>query len=176
MARIIYNGTAYRTYGNLPALGSKAPDLSLVNCEFQDVSLANWLGKRKVINILPSIDRDECARSVTFFERLSDHCDDAALLMISCDLPFTHLRFREQHTLRRVVGLSSVRHAGFGQNYGVQVVEGPLSGIFSRAVIVLDENDTVVHSEYIEDIDGRPDYAAVCEALGIHLDPGDLSD
>ncbi|HWM27617.1 MAG TPA: thiol peroxidase [Woeseiaceae bacterium] len=175
MARIIYNGTAYRTYGNLPTVGSPAPDLSLVNCEFQDVSLAQWLGKRKVLNIFPSVDTPVCGRSILVFDRLSADRDDVAMLMVSCDLPFAHRRFREQHSLQRAVGLSAIRHEGFGQNYGVQVVEGPLEGMFSRAVVVLDENNTIVHGEQIEDVAGEPDYAAACRALGIELDPAELA-
>ncbi|MEX2125658.1 MAG: thiol peroxidase [Woeseia sp.] len=175
MARVIYNGTAYRTYGDLPTVGSKAPDLKLVNCEFQDVSLAQWLGKRKVLNILPSVDSPVCGRSIIVFDRLSADRGDIAMLTVSCDLPFAHRRFREQRSLQRTVGLSAIRNEGFGQNYGVQVMEGPLEGMFSRAVVVLDENNTVVHGEQIEDIAGEPDYAAACLALGIEIDPRELA-
>jgi len=174
MARIMFNGTAYRTHGELPPIGSRAPDVSLVNCDFQDVSLSHWLGKRKVLNVLPSVDRAKCATSIVVFDRVSRGRDDVAILSVSCDLPFAHLRFRKHHSLRQAIGLSSLRHAGFGQNYGVQVVEGPLKGLFSRAVLVLDENDTVVYGEQIEDMDGQPDYIAVCTALGIGVSPGDL--
>jgi thiol peroxidase len=175
MARIIYNGTAYRTCGDLPAVGGRAPDVSLVNCEFQDVSLSQWLGKRKVLNIFPSVDAPVCGRSIVVFDRLSGDRDDIAMLMVSCDLPFAHRRFREQHALQRVVGLSSIRNEGFGQNYGVQIVEGPLEGMFSSAVVVLDENNTVVHGEQIEDVAGEPDYASAWQALGIEVDPRELA-
>ncbi|MEX2496339.1 MAG: thiol peroxidase [Woeseia sp.] len=174
MARVLYNGTRYRTIGDLPPIGSKAPDMSLVNGELQDVTLADWFGKRKVLNILPSIDRDDCAKSVLAFDRLARDAVNVAMLTISCDLPYAHIRFREAHGLQRIAGLSSLRHAGFGENYGVQVVEGPLEGMFSRAVLVLDENDTVVYGEQIEDANAEPDYGAVCEALGIDCDVLDL--
>ena len=90
--------------------------------------------------------------------------------MISYDLPFAHSRFRDQQSLQRVVGLSAIRHMGFGENYGVQIIEGPLAGMFSRAVVVLDENNTVVHREQIEDLSSEPDYAAAYLALGIKIE------
>jgi len=92
------------------------------------------------------------------------------MLMVSYDLPFAHARFKEQHNLQQVIGLSAIRHAGFGENYGVQIMEGPLAGMFSRAVVVLDENNTVVHREQIEDISVEPDYKAAYTALGIDVD------
>ena len=173
MNEIIYDGTRYRTYGDLPAVGSKAPDVSLVNTRLQDVSLANFMGRRKVINIFPSLDTPVCAKSVIVFDKLARNHDDVAMLMVSYDLPFAHARFHKEHGLQRVEGLSAIRHAGFGENYGVQIVEGPLSGMFSRAVVVLDENNTVVYSEQIADIGKEPDYVAAYKALGIEIDPLD---
>lgn len=174
MHSIVYEGTSYQTYGELPAVGSRAPDVSLVNTQLQDVSLANFSGKRKVLNIFPSIDTPVCAKSVIVFNKLAANHDDVAMLMISYDLPFAHARFHEEHSLENVVGLSAIRHAGFGQNYGVQIMEGPLAGMFGRAVVVLDENNTVVHREQIEDIGNEPDYVASLQALGISVDPADL--
>ena len=166
MHRIIFNGASYQTHGELPSIGSRAPDVSLVNTELQDVSLANFMGMRKVLNIFPSIDTPVCARSVIAFDKLSEDVPDVVMLMVSYDLPFAHARFKEEHGLERVVGLSAIRHAGFGQNYGVQITEGPLAGMFSRAVVVLDENNTVVHREQIETIEDEPDYEAALRALG----------
>lgn len=174
MQEIIFNGTRYRTYGELPSIGSRAPDVSLVNTQLQDVSLANFMGVRKVFNIFPSIDTPVCARSVIVFNKLAQTNDDVAMLMVSYDLPFAHARFHEQHSLDHVVGLSAIRHAGFGENYGVQIEEGPLAGMFSRAVVVLDENNTVVYREQIADIGDEPDYVAAYKALGIDIDPSDL--
>ena len=170
MSHIIYDGTEYRTHGTLPTIGSRAPDVSLVNTSLQDVSLANFMGKRKVFNIFPSIDTPVCAKSVIVFNRLADGIDDVALLMVSYDLPFAHARFHKQHDLRNVVGLSAIRHAGFGENYGVQIVDGPLAGMFARAVVVMDENNTVVHHEHIEDIATEPNYGAALKALGLDSD------
>jgi len=176
MHQITYDGTSYRTYGELPSVGSRAPDVSLVNTNLQDVSLANFMGVRKVLNIFPSIDTPVCAKSVIVFNKIAADHNDVAMLMVSYDLPFAHARFHQQHSLTHVVGLSAIRHAGFGENYGVQIVEGPLSGMFSRAVVVLDENNTVVYREQIADIGEEPDYIAAYQALGIAVDPQELED
>ena len=170
MPTITYQDGTYRTHGELPTVGSKAPDFPLVNTDLKDVTLANWLGMRKIFNIFPSIDTPVCARSVIAFDKHSKDYDDVAELMISYDLPFAHSRFRDQQSLQRVVGLSAIRHMGFGENYGVQIIEGPLAGMFSRAVVVLDENNTVVHREQIEDLSSEPDYAAAYLALGIKIE------
>ena len=170
MSSIIYHGTRYNVDGELPSIGSRAPDVSLVNTTLQDVSLAQFMGKRKVMNIFPSIDTGQFARSVITFDRLSEQVDDVVMLMISYDLPFAHARFQAEHKLENVIGLSAIRHAGFGQNYGVQILEGPLAGMFAPGVVVLDENNTVVHREQIEDLDREPDYEAAYRALGFTVD------
>ncbi len=174
MHSITYEDTTYQTHGELPSIGSRAPDVSLVNTELQDVSFANFMDKRKVLNIFPSIDTPVCAKSVVVFNKLAQNLDDVAMLMVSYDLPFAHARFHDQHSLENVIGLSAIRHAGFGENYGVQIIEGPLAGMFSRAVVVLDENNTVVHREQIADIGEEPDYIAAYQALGITVEPEDV--
>jgi thiol peroxidase len=173
VTKIVYDSGNYRTAGELPAVGSRAPDIQLVNTKLQTVSLANWMGMRKIMNIFVSIDTSVCAQSVLEFDRLGAGHDDIAMLMVSYDLPFALARFIEEHGLKHVVGLSAIRHAGFGENYGVQIVEGPLEGMFSRAVVVLDENNTVVHTEHIRDIGREPDYEAAFRALGITIDEQD---
>lgn len=167
MAIFKYQNATYRTEGELPAIGSRAPDVSLVNTKLQNVSLANWTGMRKIMNIFVSIDTDVCAKSVVEFDSRGEGVENTAMLMISYDLPFAHERFQKQHDLKNVAGLSAIRHAGFGENYGVQISDGPLAGMFARAVVVLDENNTVVYQEHIEDIATEPDYEAAFRALGI---------
>jgi len=169
MAIFRYENATHHTYGELPDIGSRAPDVSLVNSKLQNVSLANWTGMRKVMNIIVSIDTDVCARSVIEFDRLAAGLNDVAMLSVSYDLPFAHRRFHEQHKLQHMVGLSAIRHAGFGENYGVQIIDGPLTGMFARAVVVLDENNTVVHREHIDDISTEPDYDAAMRALGVRV-------
>lgn len=170
MAKIQFNSATFRTYGELPTVGSRAPDFSLVNTALQNVSFAKWMSERKVLNIFVSIDTEVCAKSVIEFDRLAAKAKDVIMLMVSYDLPFAHKRFQEEHGLKNVIGLSAIRHDGFGENYGVQIIDGPLAGMFSRAVVVLDENNTVVYREHIEDITTEPDYGAALRALGIEID------
>jgi thiol peroxidase len=170
MAIVKYENATYRTFGDLPAVGSRAPDMSLVNTKLQNASLANWLGMRKIMNIIVSIDTEVCAKSVIEFDRRAEKLTDVAVLSVSYDLPFAYQRFQEQHGLQNIVGLSAIRHEGFGENYGVQIVDGPLAGMFARAVVVLDENNTVVHQEHIDDILTEPNYDAALRSLGISTD------
>lgn len=170
MAIVKYENATYRTFGDLPAVGSRAADVSLVNTKLQNATLANWSGMRKIMNIIVSIDTDVCAKSVIEFDRRAENLTDVAILNVSYDLPFAYRRFQEQHGLQNVVGLSAIRHEGFGENYGVQIVDGPLAGMFARAVVVLDENNTVVHQEHIDDISTEPNYDAALRALGISTD------
>ncbi len=170
MATVYHNNVSYNTHGDLPPTGSHAPDVSLVNTDLNNVSFANWMGKRKVLNIFVSIDTEVCAKSVIEFNRLGEELDDVALLMVSYDLPFAHRRFCSEHNLNNVIGLSAIRHEGFGENYGVLIVDGPLAGMFTRAIVVLDENNTVVHQELIEKVSSEPDYGAAFRALGIEID------
>lgn len=173
MAKFTFENGSYRTHGELPAIGGHAPDIMLVNTRLQNVSLANWMGMRKVMNIFISVDIRVCARSVIEFDRHAKGLDDVAMLMVSYDLPFAFARFQEQHELKSVIGLSAIRHAGFGENYGVHIVDGPLAGMFSPAVVVVDENNTVVYREHIADAATEPDYQAAFRALGVPVDATD---
>ena len=170
MTKIQYENVSYQTYGGLPTIGSRAPDVSLVNTRLQNVSLAQWPGMRKIMNIFISVDTAVCAKSVVEFDRYGGDLKDVVMLMVSYDLPFAHARFQEQHHLEHVIGLSAIRHAGFGENYGVQITDGPLAGMFSRAIVVLDENNTVVHTQHIEDVATEPDYDSAFRALGVSID------
>jgi len=125
---------------------------------------------RKLMNIFVSVDTAVCADSVIKFDQYLADREDIASLMISYDLPFAHRRFKEENELKNAIGLSAIRHAGFGENYGVLIVEGPLAGMYARAVVVLDENNAVVYNEQIADIKTEPDYGAACRALGIEID------
>ena len=109
MARVSYGDISFQTYGDLPVVGSFAPDINLVNTKLQNVSLSNWMGKRKIMNIFVSIEREICAKSVIEFDRLGEGQEDLVMLMVSYDLPFTHARFAEEHKLRNVIGLSAIR-------------------------------------------------------------------
>jgi thiol peroxidase len=167
MAIVRYQNSTYHTAGELPPVGSRAPDFSLVDTKLRNVSLADWMEQRKLINVFVSIDTEVCARSVLTFDSYGERLPGVALLMVSYDLPFAHARFAREHELEHATGLSAIRHAGFGRNYGVEITEGPLAGMYSHAVIVVDENNTVVYNEHIEDISIEPDYRAALRALGL---------
>lgn len=169
IGKISMDNASYRTYGELPRIGSPAPDVSLVNTKLRNATLANWTGLRKIMNIGVSVDSEAYARSVIRFDEYAIGHDSLALLCVTYDLPFAHRRFQKSHDLQNVEGLSAIRHEGFGQNYGVQILDGPLAGMFSPAVVVLDENNTVVHREHIEDVSAEPNYAAAFRAVGIEI-------
>ena len=128
MATIKYDNATYRTHGDLPPIGSRAPDVSLVNTKLQNATLANWLGIRKVMNIIVSVDTEVCAKSVIEFDRRAADLEDVVVLTVSYDLPFAYKRFLEKHELKNIIALSAIRHAGFGENYGVQIVDAPFAG------------------------------------------------
>ena len=169
MSKVIFENASYRTYGELPAVGSHAPDVNLVDTRLRNVNYSDWNGKRKILNVMLSIDTDVCARSVVELDRLAGQQEELVLLAVSCDLPFAHQRFAREHELASTTGLSAIRNAGFGENYGVQITEGPLAGMFAPALVVIDENNTVVHTECVEELSREPDYPAAFRALGIEL-------
>ena len=169
-AKIRYENSSYQTHGELPRIGTFAPDVSLVNTKLQNVSLANFAGLRKIMFIGVSVDTNVFARSVIRFDEYAAGCEDLTVLIVTYDLPFAHSRFQKAHDLQNIVGLSAIRHAGFGENYGVMIMDGPLAGMYSPSVIVVDENNSVVHREHIEDITAEPDYKAAFRALGIDID------
>ena len=166
MATITLKGQEIHTEGELPRLGSRAPDFVLTDRDLKDVTLANWFGKKKLMSIFPSIDTPVCALSTKQFSVRAEASDDVVLLMISADLPFAHSRFCVSEDVENVVTLSTMRHDGFPHDYGVAIVDGPLRGLTARAVIVLDENNTVVHSELVSEVSDEPDYETALKALG----------
>ena len=169
VSKIRYENGSYRTHGELPRIGSFAPDVSLVNTRLHDVSLTQWGGKRKIMYIGLSVDTEACARTIIRFDEYVAGREDVALLVVTCDLPFAHRRFGRSHDLQAAEGLSAMRHAGFGENYGVRIIDGPLAGMFSPAVVVIDENNAVVHREHVEDVTAEPDYESAFRALGIEI-------
>lgn len=151
--------------GTLPGVGQKAPNFSLVNKDLADVTLANFAGKRKILNIFPSIDTKTCAMSVRRFNQLASSHPDAVVLCISADLPFAQSRFCGAEGLNNVVTLSTMRGREFLRNYGVEMSSGPLVGLCARAVVVLDRDDKVLHSELVSQIKNEPNYDAALAAL-----------
>ncbi|MDH3915591.1 MAG: thiol peroxidase [Chromatiales bacterium] len=166
MATITLHDNEIHTSGDLPKVGSKAPDFTLTDGDLNDVSLGQWVGKKKLLSIFPSVDTPVCAVSTRKFDEFAREHDDTVMLMISADLPFAQKRFCGADELDRISALSTMRAPEFARNYGVLIEDGPLAGLCARAVVVVDENDTVVHSELVPEIGQEPDYDAALKALG----------
>lgn len=166
MATITLQGNEIHTGGEFPRVGSRAPDFTLTDRDLNDVSLSRWMGKKKVVSIFPSIDTPVCAISTRRFNDYARTHEDTVMLMVSADLPFAHKRFCGDEGLENVVTLSTMRSNDFARSYGVLITDGPLAGLTARAVVVLDENDTVVYAELVPEIAQEPDYEAALKALG----------
>jgi thiol peroxidase len=165
MATITLKGNSISTSGDLPAVGSKAPDFKLVAEDLQDITLAAFSGKKKILNIVPSLDTSVCATSARKFNERAKELPNCAVVMVSADLPFASERFRSNEGLKDIVTLSMMRSQQFALDYGVLMTSGPLAGICARAVVVLDENDKVLYRELVADIVREPDYDKVLAAV-----------
>jgi thiol peroxidase len=164
MATITLKGNKVTTVGTLPALGSKAPDFSLTKGDLGDVGLSEFTGKVKILNIVPSLDTGTCAASARAFNKAAGGMDGVIILTISRDLPFAQKRFCEAEGIKAVVPLSELRHRDFGKSYGVEMKDGPLAGLLSRAVVVLDRDNKVVYTQQVPEIAQEPDYASALAA------------
>ncbi|MCG2576359.1 thiol peroxidase [Dechloromonas sp. XY25] len=162
---VTLGGNAINVAGQLPKKGDTAPAFSLVAKDLSDVTLASFAGKRKILNIFPSIDTPTCAMSVRQFNAKANSLPNTAVLCISADLPFAQARFCGAEGLDNVVTLSTMRGRDFLEAYGVAITNGPLAGVAARAVVVVDENGTVIHSELVPEIKNEPDYAAALAVL-----------
>ena len=165
MATITLKGTAIQTAGSLPKVGTKVPAFSLTGGDLADVGLKNFAGKKKVLNIVPSLDTAVCALSAQRFNQEVTSLADTVVINISADLPFAQKRFCESQGLKNVVNLSTMRSSAFGKDYGVVITTGPLAGLMSRAVLVLDKQDNVVYSEQVPEIAQEPNYDAALSAV-----------
>ncbi|MBP2171561.1 thiol peroxidase [Erwinia toletana] len=160
-----FQGNPVTVAGQIPVPGQAAKPFSLVAKNLSDVSLSDYAGKRKVLNIFPSIDTGVCAASVRKFNQLASELDNTVVLCISADLPFAQSRFCGSDGLTNVVTLSTLRGAEFKEDYGVAIVDGPLQGLTARAVVVLDDKDQVLYSQLVPEITTEPDYDAALAAL-----------
>ncbi|MBP8066582.1 MAG: thiol peroxidase [Flavobacterium sp.] len=165
MAKIALKGNPVNTVGELPQVGSKAKDFSLVKTDLSTTSLADFAGSKLVLNIFPSIDTSTCATSVRKFNEKASTLPNTKVLCISRDLPFAMNRFCGAEGLDNVINLSDFRDASFGNEYGLTITDGPLQGLHSRAVIVLDENGVIKHTELVADIVDEPNYDNAIAAL-----------
>ncbi|HEY5993306.1 MAG TPA: thiol peroxidase [Gallionellaceae bacterium] len=164
-ATVRLGDTLIEVQGNLPEAGQQAPDFSLVNKDLADVRLGNFPGQRKILNIFPSIDTQTCAMSVRRFNQLASIQPDAVVLCISADLPFAQSRFCGAEGLSNVVTLSTMRGREFLRDYGVEMITGPLVGLCARAVVVLDRDNKVLHTELVPELKNEPNYDAALASL-----------
>jgi thiol peroxidase len=165
MATITLGGNPINTSGELPKIGSKAPDFNLVKIDLSTTTLADFAGSKLVLNIFPSIDTGTCATSVRTFNAKASALENTKVLCISRDLPFAQKRFCGAEGLENVINLSDFRTGSFGKDYGLEIVDGPLAGLSSRVVIVLDENGNVQYAEQVSEIANEPNYEAALAAL-----------
>lgn len=165
MARVDLGDEKVTTYGNLPALDEKAPHFELLRSDLSIATLDDFKGKRVIMNIFPSIDTGVCSTSVKNFSKKASELENVIVLCISRDLPFAQQRFLNAQNLENVVNLSDFRERNFGKDYGVEMIDGPWEALLSRAVVVLDENGVVLHSQQVPNIDWEPDYLAALKTL-----------
>ncbi len=165
MATVKLEGNEIHTIGELPGIGTKAPDFLLTKADLSDVTLKDFSGKKKILNIVPSLDTPVCATSAKKFNEEASRIDNCVILTISNDLPFAQKRFCDAEKIDRVLTLSQLRNREFGKNYGVEIVDGPLAGLLARAIVVLDENDTVIYTQLVPEITQEPDYDRAIKAV-----------
>jgi thiol peroxidase len=164
MATVTLKGNPIELVGRLPQVGSKAPDFKLVGEDLQDVTLKSFAGKRKILNIVPSLDTSVCATSARKFNERAKEIPNCAVVIVSADLPFASERFRTNEGLKDIAALSMMRSKDFASDYGVLMATGPLAGLCARAVVVLDESDKVMYAELVPELVREPDYEKVLAA------------
>lgn len=165
MATVTLRGNPLAILGEIPAVGTSAPDFRLTGLDLKDVSLADVAGSKTVLNIFPSVDTATCAASVRRFNAEIGHFPGAKVLCVSRDLPFALKRFCGAEGLSHVQPVSELRDLSFGEAYGLRLLEGGMAGLLARAVVVLDETGKVLHSELVPEIAQEPNYEAALAAL-----------
>jgi thiol peroxidase len=165
MAQVTLAGSPVNVAGELPKKGATAPQFTLVNKDLQNISLKDFAGKRKVLNIVPSLDTPTCQKSTRRFNEEASKLKNTVVFVISADLPFAQSRFCGAEGLNNVMTLSTMRGVNFLDDYGVRITDSPLQGVTARAVVVLDENDKVLHSELVPEIKNEPNYESALAAL-----------
>jgi thiol peroxidase len=158
MAQITFQGNPINTSGELPRVGDKAPDFILVDSQLNDISLSTFKNMYKVLNIVPSLDTPVCQKSTKVFNEKINSIKDAVVLTISADLPFAMERFCSSESLTLIKSLSMMRSRNFAKDYGVLITDGPLKGITARAIIVIDQDDNIIHTELVNEIANEPNY------------------
>lgn len=165
MADIKLKGSSIHTIGNLPPLGSQAPDFTVTKTDLSEIRLKNYRGKKIVLNIFPSLDTQTCASAMLKFNEIAKTLDNVLILCVSADLPFAQNRFCNEEHLQNVQPVSVFRHPAFGKDYGVTIIDGPLAGLLSRAIIILDEHGRVIYTQQVAELTEEPNYDAITQAL-----------
>lgn len=165
MASITLGGNPINTIGELPKVGTKAPEFQLVKNDLSIAELSNYKGSKVILNIFPSIDTGTCATSVRKFNESASALENTTVLCISRDLPFAQKRFCGAEGLENVINLSDFKTGTFGKDYGLEIIDGPLAGLHSRAIVVIDENGTVKYTEQVSEIANEPNYEEALAAL-----------
>lgn len=165
MTTVTLGGTKINVAGNFPKAGEQAADFTLVKSDLKELSLHELKGKRVVLNIFPSLDTKVCAMSVRKFNSLAAEMKNTVVLAISKDLPFAHERFCSTESIQNLTGLSAFRDSKFGEDYGVAITSGPLTGLLARAVIILNEEGKVTYAQLVPEITHEPDYESALKAL-----------
>lgn len=165
MATITFKGKPVQTSGNLPAVGSRAPNFKLTRGDLSDVGLEDFSGKVKILNIVPSLDTSVCALSAKRFDLEVKKLSGVVVLNISRDLSFAQARFCKAEGVESIIPLSEMRDRAFGASYGVEMIDGPLAGLLSRAIVVLDGQDNVIYVQQVPEIGQEPDYEAALTAV-----------
>ena len=165
MSQVTFKGGPVHTNGTLPQIGEQAPDFSLTSSDLSQKSLKDFEGKRIILNIFPSVDTGTCAASVRAFNQIASSLDNTVVLCISKDLPFAQGRFCAGEGLQNVITLSEYKDSSFSDAYGVRFSDGPLEGLLSRAVVVVDEVGKVVYHEQVAEIVNEPNYEAALAVL-----------
>lgn len=165
MTEITLQGNKINTNGEIPKVGSQAPEFILVDSDLNDVSLSNFEGKNIILNVIPSLDTPVCQKSTKIFNEKASALSDVVVLAVSADLPFAMKRFCTTESINSVKPMSMMRSRNFAKDYGVLIIDGPLSGITARAVIVIDKDKKIIHSELVQEIANEPDYDAALNSL-----------
>ena len=165
MTEVMLKGLPLETIGTLPPVGSQAPDFTVTKTDLSEIRLKNYLGKKIVLNIFPSLDTSTCATTMQKFNEIARKFPNILILCISSDLPFAQKRFCSQEHLDNIQPVSVFRHPAFGKDYGVTITEGILSGLLSRAVVILDEHGNISYAEQVKELTQEPDYNAIIYSL-----------
>lgn len=164
MATITLKGNPFQTIGTLPEIGSKAPNFSLRAIELNNISLSDFTGSKVILNIFPSVDTGTCASSVRAFNKTASELENTKVICVSRDLPFAHARFCGAEGIKNVISASDIS-GDFSADYGLKITEGPLEGLCSRSIVVLDENGSVIYTEQVSETVDEPNYEAAINAL-----------